>query len=175
MKRTVLLLTALFGCAMVAQSQETANDTSKLQAPVVQQQSAPVQEQSVAPADTAKWDFFQLGFWFGVPSQTETSDVCGMKLGVPSCGGSGHVYGLETSVCASGTDYVKGVQCSLLVDVSKKVTGVQGAVINYCETVKGLQLGVLNFAKDGAFQFGLLNHIESSPVPYLPICNVYFK
>lgn len=176
MKRKLLALTVLFGCAVILQAQEVANDTSTLQAPVVQQQqSISIQTQPSVPAGTVKWDFFQLGFWFGVPSQTDKSDVCGMKLGVPACGGVGHVYGLETSVCASGTDYVKGVQCSLLVDVSKKVTGVQGAVINYSEVVNGLQVGVLNFAKDGAFQFGVLNHIENSPVPYLPICNVYFK
>lgn len=173
MKRTGFLLTTLFGCAMLAQSQEIVNDTSKLQAPVVQQQ--PVQVKPTPPANSDKWDFFQLGFWFGVPTQTNATDVSGMKLGIPACGGMGYVYGLETSVCASGTDYVKGVQCSLLLDVSKKVTGVQGAVINYSETVEGLQLGVLNFAKDGAFQFGVLNYIENSPLPYFPICNVYFK
>lgn len=175
MKRMFLAAAVLFGCAAIVQAQEVINDTSKLQVPVVQQQPAPTQNQSSIPDDTGKWDFFQLGFWFGVPTQTDASDVCGMKLGIPACGGVGHVYGLETSVCASGTDYVKGVQCSLLVDVSKKVTGVQGAVINYSETVKGLQLGVLNFAKDGAFQFGVLNYIENSPLPYFPICNVYFK
>ncbi len=175
MKKTLLLLAVLFGCVVMAQAEEIANSTSKLQTPVAQQQPVQAQNQSSVSADTGKWDFFQLGFWFGVPTQTNATDVNGMKLGIPACGGVGHVYGLETSVCASGTDYVKGVQCSLLVDVSKKVTGVQGAVINYSETVDGLQLGVLNMAKNGAFQFGVLNYIENSPLPYFPICNVYFK
>ena len=177
MKRKLLALTVLFGCAVILQAQEVANDTSTLQAPVVQQQqSISIQTQPSVPADTVKVGF--LPAWIPgleFPHRLTNQDVCGMKLGVPACGGVGHVYGLETSVCASGTDYVKGVQCSLLVDVSKKVTGVQGAVINYSEVVNGLQVGVLNFAKDGAFQFGVLNHIENSPVPYLPICNVYFK
>ena len=172
----LLLLTAiLFGCAIAASAQEITSETSKPDSTAIQKQPIPAQQTTQTPANTGVWDFFQIGFWFGVPSETETTDVCGIKLGIPSCGGSAHVYGLETSVCASGTDYVKGVQSSLLVDVSKEVTGLQGGVINYCETVHGLQLGVLNMAKNEAFQFGIINYIEDSPLPYLPICNIHFK
>ena len=120
------------------------------------------------------WDFFQLGFWFGIPSETEYNDVYGVKVGAPGCGGKGTVNGVETSVFASGTDHVNGVSSSVLVATSKYVKGFQGSIVNYSDNVDGVQLGVFNMAKDEAFQIGIINYIENSPIPVLPIINVRF-
>jgi len=98
----------------------------------------------------------------------------GLKVGAPICGGTGTVWGLETSVFASGTDHVNGIQCSILVDLSKKITGLQASIVNYCEDVKGMQFGVFNMAKNRAFQLGVINYIENSSIPIMPVINVRF-
>ena len=100
---------------------------------------------STAPAS---WNFFQLVFCFGkIPSETEYTDVYGLKIGAPGCDGKGTDTEVETSVFASATDTVNGVSSSVLVATSKNVTGLQGSVVNYSEKINGLQFGVVNMAK----------------------------
>lgn len=120
------------------------------------------------------WDILSIGFTDNVPTDQITTPVCGFKIGVPMCGGTASVYGIEAAVMWAGTEPVSGIKCSLIATGGKKVSGLQLALVNFAEKVNGLQLGIFNSAKDGAFQIGLLNHIESSPVPWLPLINVKF-
>jgi hypothetical protein len=168
MKKMFLAAVILASCFVADQQINAADSTAAqlAQALTVQTQPSTVQK--------ADWDFFQLGFWFGIPSETEYTDVYGLKVGAPGCGGQGTVNGVETSVFASGTDHVNGVSSSVLVATSKHVKGFQGSVVNYCDDVDGVQLGVFNMAKDEAFQIGIINYIENSPIPVLPIINVRF-
>lgn len=171
MKKMFLAAVILASCFVIAGQQIDA-DSSFADQP---HQAMTTKTQPSRPAvKKADWDFFQLGFWFGIPSETEYNDVYGLKVGAPGCGGKGTVNGVETSVFASGTDRVNGVSSSVLVATSKQVKGFQGSIVNYCDDVDGVQLGVLNMAKDEAFQIGIINYIENSPIPVLPIINVRF-
>jgi hypothetical protein len=169
MKKTFLAAAIVASCFVSAQQ---ISATSAAQSDV---QTLPEQTQPVTTTEQkTNWDFFQLGFWFGIPSETEYTDVYGIKVGAPGCGGKGTVNGIETSVFASGTDHVNGVSSSVLVATSKQVKGFQGSIVNFCDDVDGVQLGVFNMAKDEAFQIGIINYIENSPIPVLPVINVRF-
>ena len=170
MKKMFLAAVIMAFCFVAAQ-QINATDTKAAQ--LGQTQTVKTQP-STTPAQKTDWDFFQLGFWFGIPSETEYTDVYGLKVGAPGCGGKGTVNGVETSVFASGTDHVNGISSSVLVATSKYVKGFQGSVVNYCDNVDGVQLGVFNMAKNEAFQIGIINYIENSPIPVLPVINVRF-
>lgn len=171
MKKT-FLITILLAVCFIANQQLNAADSTTAQ---VTDNTQPLTVQTQPSAQKSKtWDFFQLGFWYGIPSETEYTDVYGLKVGAPGCGGKGIVNGIETSVFTSGTDNVNGVSSSVLVATSKHVIGFQGSVVNYCDDVDGVQLGIVNMAKSEAFQIGLINYIENSPIPILPIINVRF-
>lgn len=121
-----------------------------------------------------EWDFLQIGIWFGVPAQTDNTDVYGIRIGAPFCGGRSKVIGLETAVFCGATDYVKGAQACIITSISKKVVGFQGSIINFCDEVEGLQFGIVNVAEDKAFQLGILNFIKNSSVPFFPVINFRF-
>lgn len=108
-----------------------------------------------------EWTFFQLGFWFDVPSYTKTSNVYFLKLGCPVSSGLGRVKGNELAIFWAGTDYVEGLQSSFIVCENRKVDGVQ-ASLGYCnsmESMNGLQacVGVNMSEKTNGFQPGIVN------------------
>ncbi|MCF6177601.1 MAG: hypothetical protein L3J71_17740 [Victivallaceae bacterium] len=121
-----------------------------------------------------KWDFFQFGVWFDVPSVTRTSNVYGIKIGAPFCSGQGTVKGIETAVFCGATDSITGLQACIITSVTKRIDGLQFSIVNYAEEVEGLQLGVVNIAKKKSFQIGILNYIEDAAIPWLPIVNFKF-
>ncbi|MCP3968637.1 MAG: hypothetical protein GY750_20170 [Lentisphaerae bacterium] len=202
MKKMFLAAMLLTGCLFAVQAQESQSEGTgyiieskgtKIAQPVSKNAPAakaekeqPAKTQEEAVLKTAKqpqmfqiekpkpWDFFQLGFWFGIPPQTEYSDVYGIRVGVPFCGGQGHVYGVETAIFCGGTDYVNGVQACIMVSKSKKVVGFQGAIVTYADEVEGLQLGILNMAKNKSFQLGIINYIENGTIPFMPVINFRF-
>lgn len=117
-----------------------------------------------APKSMDDWTFFQLGFAPGAPGATDYSNVYGLKLGAPMVSGYGRVNGLEPSILYSGTNYVKGIQATILgaclsrdvegvqaawfgVSHSREIWGVQGA-IGACvaDTVEGFQGSLANVA-----------------------------
>ena len=127
-----------------------------------------------APADTVKWDFFQLGFWFDVPSSMSKIDVYGTRVGAPFCSGKAKVCGVETALFCGATETVYGAQACVLSSVGKYVDGLQLAVVNYCEKVDGVQVGVVNIATKESCQVGIFNYIEGAPIPVLPLVNFKF-
>lgn len=111
------------------------------------------------------WTFFQLGFWFDVPSYTQTSNVYFLKLGCPTSSGIGRVKGNELAIFWAGTDYVEGLQSSFIVCENKRMDGVQASAgfcrsreklnglqacagLNMSETTNGFQPGIVNIAGD---------------------------
>lgn len=120
------------------------------------------------------WDFFELGIWFGVPTSTLTSNICGIKVGAPFCSGSGKVHGVETAVFCGATDNVSGVQACILTAVSQNVKGMQFSIVNYGTDVNGLQLGVVNIAKKRGLQIGICNYVEDGAIPFMPFVNWKF-
>lgn len=127
-----------------------------------------------AVADDDGWDFFQLGVWFDTPSSTADSNVYGIKVGAPFCSGTGTVSGVETAVFCGATDNINGLQACILASVSKHVDGMQFSIVNYVEEVNGLQLGVVNVAKEKGLQVGIVNYIEGGVIPVMIIANWKF-
>jgi hypothetical protein len=112
-----------------------------------------------------EWTFFQLGFWFDVPSYTRTSNVYFLKLGCPTSSGIGRVKGNELAIFWAGTDYVEGLQSSFIVCENRRMDGVQASLgfcqskeklnglqacagVNMSETTNGFQPGAINIAGD---------------------------
>ncbi len=154
--------------------QETATATVKSTSLPAKNVQPRAQSPTTAPAESPEWDFVQIGVWFGVPKQTNNTDVYGIKIGVPFCGGKKKVAGLETAVLCGATDRIEGAQACIITSISKKVVGFQGSIVNFCDDVEGLQFGIINFAKNRAFQLGILNFIDNSSVPFFPIVNFRF-
>ncbi|MDD3153583.1 MAG: hypothetical protein PHS41_01855 [Victivallaceae bacterium] len=119
------------------------------------------------------WDFFSLGVTETFPEDKNIT-ICGIKAGVPMSYNTAPVYGLEGALFWGGCEKVAGVKCSLIATGGKAVAGLQLALLNFAGKVAGLQLGLFNSAKDSAFQIGLLNHIENSSVPWMPLVNFKF-
>ena len=67
------------------------------------------------------------------------------------------------------------MQAAPLFNSSKKIEGLQAStLVNYADSAKGLQFGLVNIAKDKSFQIGLLNFIKDSSVPFFPFVNFRF-
>ena len=125
-------------------------------------------------SSAGQWDIFTLSFTENAPADAALIDTCGIKVGAPISGGSATVYGLEGAVFWAGTEKVYGVKCSLIATDGNTGAGLQLALLNFIDRFAGLQLGILNYAKNEAFQLGLINIIENSPVKFLPIINCRF-
>ena len=72
------------------------------------------------------------------------------------------------------TDYVDGIQTSLIMTKGKEVNGLQFSLVNMVERLVGLQLGIVNLADDATFQLGILNYNENGILPLLPVLNFNF-
>jgi len=174
MKKMLLMCAMLSFCFVLsAEEQGTVKPavTSTGNKEVVQTTIAPVAPPAAA---IEKWDSVQFGFWFGFPPSTQRNNVCGIKIGAPFCDGPVKVSGVETALFCGATDNIVGVQACVLVAVSKKLDGLQFSIVNIGKVVKGLQLGVFNYAQKESFQIGILNYMEGSAIPLLPIVNFKF-
>ena len=125
-------------------------------------------------SSAGQWDIFTLSFTENAPADAALIDTYGIKVGAPISGGSAAVYGVEGAVLWAGTENVYGVKCSLIATDGKTGAGLQLALLNFIDRFSGLQLGIFNYAKNEAFQLGLINIIENSPVKFLPIINCRF-
>ena len=127
------------------------------------------------PVETEKgWTVFELGILPGVPDWDPAVRVTGLKIGAPISTGDMEVYGLDISFLGSGAGLVAGAQISSAAAWAMTVDGLQLAPVTVAERCNGLQFGVVNIAKTGAVQLGLLNFIEDSPLPFMILGNVYF-
>ncbi len=123
------------------------------------------------PPPSYPWTFINLQFFPGVPTDAECTQTNGVKVGAPITSGEAPVYGVDVAVLWAATEEVNGLQCSLIACDGKEVTGLQFSLVNMSVTVRGLQLGIVNYASDKTFQIGLLNFVEGGPVFCLPILN----
>jgi len=112
----------------------------------------PVQSSSPAATQRASkdWTFFQIGFWFDVPSYTKNSNVYGIKTGQPISSGHGNVCGLEASWLAAGTDYIRGAQGSWVSCFNKEMDGVMASLAYTQNDVRmnGVQASGVNLSGD---------------------------
>lgn len=163
-------------CPKTGKAKKACSKKAAGQAPeivIVETEEIDVVDPTVSPAPEL-WDFLEFGFWFDVPSSTKNSNVYGIKIGAPFCSGQGKVNGIETAVFCGATENIKGLQACILGSISKRLDGVQFSIVNYCEEVTGLQLGVVNIAKKKSFQLGIVNYIEDGAIPFMPVVNFRF-
>ncbi|MBQ4337307.1 MAG: hypothetical protein IJC34_08955 [Lentisphaeria bacterium] len=132
---------------------------------------APAQSQAAPANQTSEnWTILQLGFLPGAPTDMLTDPVYGVKIGAPISIGA-PVWGVEASVLYSGSEDVNGIQCSLVYSEAKNLNGLQFSIVNFVQNCCGIQIGVINSAKDKTIQLGLINHIENGPLPWSIIFN----
>lgn len=120
------------------------------------------EETKQEPKELSDWTSFQLGFFPGAPSATNYSNVYGLKLGAPMVAGHGRIYGIEPSVLYSGTNYVQGIQATILgACISRQVYGMQAAWFGFAmsDKVNGFQgsIGAAVSGKLSGFQASLAN------------------
>ena len=147
MKRFASVVFALFAVLCAAAAQEQNN-------PAVRTQPMP-------------WDFVQIGFWEGFPTNQNTAMCAGVRVGVPVCGGDAGCNGFELGLLGGAGSQVNGLQIGILATDSDHVNGVTIAPVNICDRVNGLQIGIVNVAKDRTFQIGLVNVVSDG---WLPFC-----
>ncbi len=119
------------------------------------------------------WDLFQLVFP-GLPSDLNLTNVAGFKIGAPFCLSDNRVCGVEASFLGSGSQQVDGIQLSGICALTETTNGVQIAPVTVADRCNGVQIGVVNVAKEGAFQIGIVNYIEDSIVPWMIGINFCF-
>lgn len=136
----------------------------------------PVKADAAKPATSGDWDFIGVAFFPNTPPSADVMDIYGLKLGIPvSFGEKNKVVGAELSLFASTSRRVEGFQGALLWCKADKVTGLQAnPIVNISKGVDGVQAGLINAADDTSFQFGLINYIKNSSVPFFPLVNFKF-
>lgn len=85
--------------------------------------------------------------------------------------------GWQTScICNFNEDDCTGASFALALNMADVETGFQGAFINSANELHGMQLGIINIAREcpWGFQLGLINIILDNKVKVLPIFNGYF-
>ncbi len=119
------------------------------------------------------WTFLQICFAPGVPSDSATVPVNGVKVGAPISDGA-RVNGVEGAVLYAGSTEVNGLQGSLIAASADTVGGLQLSLFNQVRDCCGLQLGIVNMAEGKSFQIGLLNYVKDAWIPYFPVVNFKF-
>lgn len=127
-----------------------------------------------ARADDTKWDFLQFGFGPNYPDSQDAISVYGARVGLPVSGGKATVNGIEFAVVGALSDQVNGIQLGAIMSVAEEVNGVQLSIFNQTKKGTDVQIGVVNVAKDKGIQFGIVNYIEGSSVPWMILCNFKF-
>lgn len=155
-----------------------------------------VVSQETTTVTTTEWWPFQIGFWPGAPGYVKHSTVRGWKLGVPISSGEGSVLGLESSIGASLTNHVEGLQVGIFANVVERGTGAQAGLVNVAKNYEGAQFGLVNVANNtnsgswfegvqfglinhandmDGMQFGLLNFVKKGRFSFMPLINFNFK
>lgn len=124
--------------------------------------------------ESRPWEFLQLGVWYGVGSNQNEANAYGFRIGLPVCGGNSMVCGIELGILGASSFQVNGLQFAPFATIANKVNGLALSITNFADTVNGVQIGVVNVAKERAVQIGLVNWISDSCLPFFPFVNVKF-
>ena len=125
-------------------------------------------------ASSKPWDFFGLVLFPGTPSDSNHTNVGGLRFGLPVSGGDSSVYGIETAIFCCASKEVRGLQTAPLFCVSTNIKGIQASPVNVADDVVGMQFGLVNISKNATFQLGLVNYMKNALLPILPIINFKF-
>ncbi len=126
------------------------------------------------PKYAENYESFMFTIWEDAPEYQMYTDTYGVKLGILGCGGA-PVYGVEGAVINAGSKYVNGFKGTLGFTSGEKLVGVALAPVNLVDEVDGVTFAVVNVAKKGGIQFGILNFMENGFLPCFPIVNFPVK
>lgn len=137
-------------------------------------------------------DVLQIGLWDSVPRNQDVIPVYGLRFGLPFCGGSSTVNGVDFAILGSssaqmngfsfapmftGAAVAGGIRRGLAVSCVNLNSVLQGVVIgavNVADEVEGLQIGAVNYAKKKGLQIGLVNIIPGGVLPVMILFNFNF-
>lgn len=120
------------------------------------------------------YELFTFSIWDGLPESQMLIPTYGVKLGILGSGGA-PVYGVEGAVINAGTPEMTGFKGALAYTTGNRMDGVILAPVNCVTNFKGLALAVVNYAKTGGIQIGILNFLEDGFLPWFPIVNFSCK
>lgn len=120
------------------------------------------------------YDIVQIGIWDSLAPNQNSVEVYGVRAGIPVCGGDAAVCGFEIGILGASSDEVSGFQWGVLAAISKKINGLALGLFTMTDVGNGVQIGVVNVAKERGVQIGLLNFIEDSSLSFFPFVNVKF-
>ncbi len=129
------------------------------------------------PADPAAKDIyetFMFTIWEDTPEYQMYTPTYGVKLGILGCGGA-PVYGAEGAVVCAGSKEATGFKGAIGYTNGEKLSGAALAVVNLVDEINGVEIGVVNVAKKGGIQIGILNFMEDGFLPCFPIVNFSLK
>ena len=171
-KRFIGILAAVFAVGAAFAAEDPA--PVAVGETVVVEETAALAPVAAPAVQNYNWTFIAFAFGTDLPKEAATTSVYGVKVGIPASGGPAPVYGVEASVLWAGSDNIYGFQGSLIAADSKNLNGLQLSLVNFGVDVAGIQIGIVNFSENSGLQFGLLNHIKNSPIPWLPLINCKF-
>jgi hypothetical protein len=128
---------------------------------------------AVAPSEGRKWSPVQIGFvppWMLLDSEYS---IYGIRAGVV-LGANRDVFGLDVGVAHVVSDRMYGLQCAI-VNVANDLKGAQVGHVNHSKKVHGLQIGLVNNTSElRGVQIGLLNISEDrdGKKKFMPLINI---
>ena len=119
------------------------------------------------------WDIIQVGFFPGVPPSITNTECYGLKFGLPISTGKADMYGVEFAVLSAATEKVHGLQASIISTVTEESSGAQVSIVNICKKLSGVQFGIVNIAKEDSdvIQLGIINFKKNGFMPFFPFIN----
>ncbi|NOY75092.1 MAG: hypothetical protein GXP32_04790 [Kiritimatiellaeota bacterium] len=126
----------------------------------------------------------QASFWgtciarriYGVQASSFGPSITGTLWGIQADGTlamAEELTGIQTAPVTMAMD-LTGIQFGA-VNLSQSITGFQGGAVNLSKKTKGVQLGIFNYSEKNGCQFGAVNIIRNSWIPFTIVFNIYFK
>lgn len=126
----------------------------------------------------------QATFWgtciarkvYGIQASSFGPSITGRLIGIQADGTlsmAEEVTGIQVAPVTMSIN-LTGIQFGA-VNLSHSITGFQGGAVNVSKKVSGVQLGVFNYSDKNGCQFGAVNIIKNSWLPFMIGFNVYFK
>lgn len=126
----------------------------------------------------------QATFWgtciarevYGIQASSFGPSITGTLVGIQADGTlsmAEEVTGFQVAPVTMSDD-LTGIQFGA-VNLSHSIKGFQGGAVNVSKKVNGVQLGVFNYSDKNGCQFGAVNIIKNSWLPFMLGFNVYFK
>jgi hypothetical protein len=141
-------------------------------------------EASILYSGTRYVKGIQATFWgtciarkvYGIQASSFGPSITGKMIGIQADGTlamAEEVAGFQVAPVTMSDD-LTGIQFGA-VNLSHSITGFQGGATNFSKKTSGVQLGIFNYSEKNGCQFGAVNIIKNSWLPFMIGFNIYFK